>query len=308
MFLVILSHCKPTNGWYLFYNPFFISGFYFVSGLFFLNQDKKVSAQQKLMNIFTSLILPYFAYWTLSYGVEHIISGDYLFLNSLLVSIIEGKKLWFISVLIVSELIAYLYLWVLKDKYSKIRMYSFPIVSIIVYYLLPIIDYPWYFRTAFLANFFFGIGVICKYHRRIAGQLLNSYKIGFVGIALFVLMMVIDGLFIHQSGSFNGLYHSYIFFIIESYVAVYAIMWFLKIYLPDNKALTFVGRNSLLYYFLQHQIVLMLFRLASKVEFAGDQWWSCFFYAVLVCVILYPVVTIVNKYVPVLSGRFRIRI
>ena len=306
MFLVILSHAKATYEWYLLYNPIFISGFFFVSGLFFYNSNHMVNARQKLLNITTSLVLPYILYWIISYGVDHIIKGDFFFFNSLLKDILMGKKLWFISVLVVSELLLWCYMWCWKGKYEQLRIYLLPLISLTIYIFLPKIEYPWYFRTAFFACFYLSLGMVVRLHQPFFKSLLNSFSFGIVVGGMLIIMTIADLLFIHQKGGFHHVYFNYPFFIIESVIAIWGYLClFLKVF---NKftPFIFIGKNSLLYYFFQHQVLLLLFWITQKVHISTDNWWYCLGCAIITSLLLWPVILLVNRFFPVLTGKYRI--
>lgn len=134
MLFVILSHTGYISRWMLcIYTPFFLSGFFFVSGYFFFGNWVYNNRLQKLVNIFTSILLPYLVYWVLSFSVEQILKKNFFFFPELVDNIIKGNKLWFVSCLLVCELITWLFLVVIKGK--KIFLYFFPFINLIIYVL-----------------------------------------------------------------------------------------------------------------------------------------------------------------------------
>ena len=73
MIAVIFSHVllKPISAT-PFYTPWFLTGFFFISGFLFFNPDKTMDVKQKYMNILTSILLPYISYWFISFAVDHL--------------------------------------------------------------------------------------------------------------------------------------------------------------------------------------------------------------------------------------------
>ena len=91
MIAVIFSHVllKPISAT-PFYTPWFLTGFFFISGFLFFNPDKTMDVKQKYMNILTSILLPYISYWFISFAVDQILKKNYLFIDDWLVNVIGG--------------------------------------------------------------------------------------------------------------------------------------------------------------------------------------------------------------------------
>ena len=63
MVFVCFHHSGSSPLWFVkFYVPIFLTSFFFVSGYLFYNPSKNFDIRQKLLNIATSLIVPYFIY------------------------------------------------------------------------------------------------------------------------------------------------------------------------------------------------------------------------------------------------------
>ena len=76
--------------------------------------------------------------------------------------------------------------------------------------------------------------------------------------------------------------------------------------LPANwKWLTFIGRNSLVYYYLNTGLLLVLSIILQKIGFGydGNNLIAVFLFIVAVC-ILTIITKVINKYAPWMVGNF----
>lgn len=308
MFFVILSHSGYVPTWLnAIYGPFFLSGFFFTSGYFFLKmKDGKFDYKQKAMNILTTILCAYLLYRVLSYSVLHIAHKDFLFAGRLYQDILQGRNIWFASCIVVSELLALLYYMIIGVK--KWAVYAFPIVNLAVYLLIPTGDYPWFCNVAFLANFYLGLGMIAKRHSDKFLVLITSKKWNIAVSALFLVLYGIDLIYLHQRIGFNSWYSHLWFFIPESVVAFIAVFC-LSSKLQASRILKFIGVNSLLYYFFQHQVLARVtMPLGARLHIPTPYAVYAIISALIVVAILWPVIWCVNRYIPVLGGKWRVKV
>jgi membrane protein len=196
----------------------------------------------------------------------------------------------------------------LGTKLKRIGIYVFPWLSLFIYFLLPVNDYPWYFRAAMLANFFFGMGMIARIHKHYTvDQLIASHSIGYLLLLLFVAMVVIDVQIIHNKGVFPRTFSCYPFFIVEAFVSVPLLIWLSARWRRFNRLILFVGVNSLLYYFFQRQAYLAMHKLLGFIGMTEASLLGAIFETVGTILILILPVLAVNKWMPFMSGKLRIK-
>lgn len=313
MFFVILSHCRATSEWMAFLQPFFLTGFFFISGYFFVNFEKKSSAVQKFLNILTSILLPYILYWILSSTVNMILNDNFS-VYGLIIDILSGRKLWFASALFVTECVSFLCIYIpsLYIRQKIIISVVLIIVSLsflLFFFSLSDDDYIWYWRAMLFAEFYFCIGVFAKLWNDYYVKLLKSTILLTSSSILYLIMFIIDVFFINNEGSFHKEYSNYPFFIVESLMGVYVFLCvFYRLTIKAIKVpiLGFIGANSLLFYFFQHQIILFIHSIFLKLGISLHEALCPLIYAVLVIMILYPIVYMVSKYLPIVAGKYRI--
>ena len=110
IFLVILYHSGAPWEYAKFLNPFVMGGFFFLSGYLFHSPGKTWDWRYKLIRITESLLLPYFLYWTLTYFVKAAyydvyLQGNWDIFVPYFRELLSGCKLWFMSAIIVGEVV-----------------------------------------------------------------------------------------------------------------------------------------------------------------------------------------------------------
>ena len=192
MFFVIMSHTKAPLEYTSFCRPFFLTCFFVLSGFFLLNPQKEFCLRKKSISIFFSLFLPYILWWFVTTAVENILVGNYNFWGDFVCSLLYGRKIWFISVLICAELLVSLALtFVPKQCYIAL-----PFAFLNIYLLLPQIQI-WYFDVSFFASFYLCIGVLLRLHWDSFSLLIDNMVVRWSVVLISVLLYVSDLLFIH---------------------------------------------------------------------------------------------------------------
>ena len=78
MFMVILYHSGAPVEYDKFLIPFFLSGFFFLSGYLFYTPGSRWDWKHKLIRVSETLLIPYLLYWTLTYFVKAFYYDVYL--------------------------------------------------------------------------------------------------------------------------------------------------------------------------------------------------------------------------------------
>ncbi len=309
MFFVILSHNTGSWFWSSIYTPFFLSGFFFISGFFFYNPSKLIPISQKVVNIITSIFIPYSIYVFLTTAVLSVFAKDWYFLPEFMIIMLSGTKFWFISVLILTELWACLIYNRLKENMGVWYVCFFISISLLIYFLLSKEKVlPWYYNISFLANAYFGMGILArKYKDRINEFLLNK-KIGLISLICYIVLVILDVTYFHQNGSFNTYFSNYPLFFLESFLGIESVLYISHSWLSSFRFLSFIGQYSLLYYLLQYRFTLGAATIFNYLGIGEDLFFSGLIKAVLVIVIMTPIVWLIGRYVPIMSGKYRFNI
>ena len=113
--LVILYHSEayygPGHTWSWVFEPFFLSGFFFVSGYLFCKDIQSVSFISKLKQTFRVIVVPYFIF-VLLLAIPKVIIG-HAALKQIVIDILMLRASWFVIAIAVMQL---LFATVLKIK------------------------------------------------------------------------------------------------------------------------------------------------------------------------------------------------
>lgn len=308
MIAVIFSHVPiRPGGSEPFFQSWFLAGFFFISGFFFMNPDKPTNVLQKYVNIITSILIPYISYWFISYAVEQCLKGNYCFVSNWLSGVSGGGKLWFVSALFVSEILTLTYLW--ATRFRRIFIYIYPLLSIAIYFALPVGDYPWYFRASWLANFYIGIGMIARIHqKKVVSPLLENWMWSAVLLPFFMAFVAIDIVWVHNVGSFNHEFSCYPYFFVESILSVSLLICLSNIWKKHNRLILFVGQSTLLYYFFQRQAYLAITKVLNILGISEPSLFWAFVETIGTVLILIIPIMIVNRWLPFMSGKMRFKV
>lgn len=304
MILICLHHTGPSPVWFAkLYNPIFLTSFFFVSGYLFYNPSRIFNIKQKILNIITSLIIPYFIYCFCCICIAFILQGFDGLTNQLYLSL-SGIKSWFISALILCQIFS-LVNFVFTYKLQTLIITS--LIALLLYFYLPPGIYFWNFRNSLLAYPFLACGIIARIENSI-DHIINNKYIGKCCLLLYLICVSLDTKYNLLNGSFNESYSSYIIFFIENIVGIPAIIYSCNKITKFNWLLLFIGANSLLYYYLPSLTNIVTIYLLSFTGITNTSFIILIFIVFFKCLLMVIPVLMINKYFPVFAGKYRIRI
>lgn len=304
LILVIVHHTGISEVWLLkLYLPIFLTCFFFISGYLFINPKKNVNVKQKLVNIITSLLIPYLIYCSLTACFNYLNGGSEACVNDIRIAIL-GVKSWFISALFLMQIMAAP--TILAKKYYTFVCLSFITMSLILYFVLPEGIYIWNFRNALLANFYFGCGMLSRRYK--ITKYMMSNLVGIVSISIYLCIILIDIKCNILYGNFNESFSNYPYFFISSIFGIPAFIWVCSKITRFNSPILFIGSNSLLYYYLQSVVLRSAIAVFSRLGFSMNNIFAKLLITSAICLIIWPVVLLINKYLPIMSGKYRLKL
>ena len=311
--MVVLCHipCCPD---YIrnFCAPFFLTTFLFSFGYTFNNKYSLITFIKKKVN---TLLIPFFLLSLILVLSRYIISFSehselWKDLKNMLFQIRgNGDDLWFIALVFVSSLVFYF----ISKLASKKPIY---IISLIVlfafsysYYLLGFRPLPWHLHIVGSAVFYIGVGYYCSHYNLIKEEIFKKPLFLASSILLYSIMLILSlKYFNNVSFSFYSYGNNIIlYFIITILGLIFNISLSMNIRFD---LLAFYGQNTLLIFGLHGKLYKLYYELFSrffgyiKVNYLwGDG--ILLTILILLCTIatLIPIIKIVNKYLPVLSGK-----
>ncbi len=312
VFCVLLAHSGCCPVLYLkIYTPFFLSGFFFLSGYCY----RQRIYCESLKRLFLKLIVPYFVLSLILIilsirNIKGILSNDYSFLLLDLKHLLLGKPLWFVSCLCVTQFLFINLLSILKNKIKY--LIPFAMLSWIVAFMLknPInirfdeyIPKFWYWDTSFLGLGFFILGYVTKK----IGFLEKVDSLKAIKYIIFVLPLylscILSSFFLNvEFHVMTNYYQSFLYYIIAALSGI--LLFVLFSHFSKSDYLIKLGQNSLLLFAISGKVhqILDIFHFA-KLESFMTSYLYCIFFCVIQGYIILRISKYVNKYAPFIVGK-----
>lgn len=309
IFLVILYHSGAPIEYVKFRTPFVMSGFFFLSGYLFYAPEKPWDWRYKLIRIAESLLLPYLLYWALTYFVkaayyEVYLQGNWDIFVPYFRELLSGSKLWFMSAIIVGEIIL---TGILSVSKNSVYLAGMAVLLSFVWWLTPLSVpgawWPWALPSACIAVCFMLVGVIVRTNNLLA--CLERRRCTIVVLLAYPLLYVLDLVFNLNQISFARSYFSnlpvFYLYALCGIAFIYCLCRFLSSSIP----LHYMGRNSLLMYFFCNQVILLIARLTDNGWGLSPYVWSIAA-ACAACVLLVLPVEVAKRWMPWMAGKCRV--
>ncbi len=240
--------------------PFYVNAFFFVSGylLFrkYLSNDMLTKFtggyRQALLNVFFKLVIPTILFSSIVYLPKNIFHGTSFSIEHFTYNILGGISFWFTSALAVAQIIIFTLL-LSKQK----NMWIYLIITAVIFFcglFLNISDetigidnhFPWFYKTGMEYTFIMALGGIYWKYETIIDKKLNIFWLSLIGC---VYIGILTLSFYGYNIKFLGLGGKItVLGFVEILCGITLITALCK-HLPRIKALEFIGRNSILFYF-----------------------------------------------------------
>ena len=330
IFLVYLCHTEFYKDMRLvvfhsIYNPFFTNCFFFVSGYLLLGRQWKTdyinqpfnkwynampkgrSGRDLLLNIIFRIVFPTILFSSLLFIPKNIFRGDQLDIHAFLHDTIFGGSIWFTCSLAVSQLI----IWLLLAARIKSRM-AYIIISIFfacvaIYFAKDdsgaygTNNTPWFWKGGFIATLYLIGGGIYYNIEQWVHRFLSSIYMMIFGLSLYIILLLNYGSKVLVSinvGILNLLGA------VLSFVSILLVIELCR-KIPYNKAIEYIGRHTLILYFMSGAIPNVLAVITTK--YFGANICTYIVCTIVSFIIAVPVTVFVNKYLLFLTDIRKIR-
>lgn len=314
MLMVVLFHCEAylplestsvSDLFMLFFMPFF----FFLSGYLFTADPLQFSLRRKLKQILRGIVWTYLLFTTAITIPKYIISGEPMtegFLNILL-----GRASWFIVALGGSQMMFAVLVRYCKDR----RAYAlFMFASLLAGWVMKCMGWMWLpycLDSTLVVNFYFGLGMFYRWNEQRVECIVAPCWRNFVVLAtLFYTLQWLDGRWLHTCEAlFNISDHTNFPLAVAYSLVGIAMMTIFSKKLCQPRAVRFVGRNSLVFYYLNggviRAMVFVLNSLGLTALFQGAPTLRYVFLLLLVCcsvAALSLVAVVIRRHAPLLIG------
>ena len=257
--------------------PFYVNAFFFISGylLFKKYLEKEIienfsfiTYKKGALNCLFKVAIPTIIFSILTYLPKIIFHGNSFNLSTFVFNVIGGTSFWFTSALFVAQLVL-LTLFLSRRKnilfYISITAIIFLLLQVLCDYTpKPAIEYfPWFWRTGLNYSFIISIGgLYTKYENRLKKQILwLAIIICLTGYYMIYTGNEVACLGLSGKCNFAGLFTS---------LATTLIFIEIAKRIRANKVTDFIGKNSILFYFLSGATPATIATLLAKGNIGGN--------------------------------------
>ena len=261
-----------TDGLFL---TFYVNAFFFVSGylLFWkqltsprIDEDRRlymIGGGGKLLfqNIVYRIVFPSIIFSAIEFFPSCIIQGRSIDVGYALYKTVGGGTYWFTSALVVAELIILLLLTGRKRNiwFYTIISFCLGIVGLIIAWTGILDNGIWAWRQGLIALIFLALGGLYWRYEKIVDKLMKWWFV----IPLMAVYVLIIALCENTNPLISMLTIQPLGFL-TSIIACLLLVWGCK-KMPEIKPLTFIGQNSIGFYFMSGALPITISMLAHKL-------------------------------------------
>lgn len=324
MFLVILYHSEVyyfnNHTWSWIFEPVFLTGFFFISGFLFTRDITTVTIKNKLLQVVRAIIVPYFIF-TIALALPKFITNK-SDATQLIIDIVTMRASWFVIAIGVMQI---LYALALSLKKSITALcvwtcifFTLGYLSVLLYRERPtwLVDNTWLnsndlpnrfplcLNLALVQTPFFFLGILFRQYESMWNLPMGVKALAITTILYAISYLWLDHVYIGSRmcvvvHSYNNILLVYFYAVI----AIWALMCLSK-YIQVWMPLNYIGKYSILFYFLNGGALTFVSELVKKISFIEPSFYlNQIVVAILATILMFPCVWIINRYLPILSGN-----
>lgn len=287
---------------YGFYVEDVLMVFFFISGYLFY-RDGGFDISRKLVSIARGIIMPYFIFTAAMALPRAVAHNNFTSVTELILNVVSGRASWFVTALAVSEVLFSTILH-LSERYG-IR-WIVPLSCLLSLLAAIFLKHDallvWNTDIALMAMVYLYAGYLCHKHKDAIKRHVNATT-----CILLLIGLVILKWFEYKNDLSMLVYPLYItsfpVFLADTAMAIAFIIGISR-RIPSCRLITFIGRNSIVYYFICGGIPLITSAILRKagMEYGGN-YLTIIAAFVIVCAAATAVTWIIMRYIPFVTGR-----
>lgn len=328
MVLLFVYHSEVYYGdehtWSFLFAPFFLTGFFIISGYFFSSADPaKFNFRAKALQTLRALIIPYFIF-TIAFAVPKIIMYHTSPWQNI-IDIVLLRASWFVVVIAICQL-AYGAMvsrgfGMRKMAVATVIIFAVGYLTVILYRLNPPVltesrllyseslpnRWPACLNIALVMMPFFFLGIVmrrCEHRMRY----LESWAAIVAAVAIYVAVVWLDHLYI-GSDIVVAVHHYNNILVISLYaIAGTWILLSLSRKIGSIRVLNYIGKNSIVFYFLNGAMLQITATIVTRIMKLtpvnnGGGYFMTIIVALVACAATIPVCWFINKNLPLIVGK-----
>lgn len=285
--------------------PFYLTLFFFISG-YLINIDK-FDIKKSLLSTIKRLVVPYLIFSSIIWIPKSISHGNSVDLLSAICDIGGGYANWFVPALICSRLALTLILSINKSfKFIWIGTGFFLVAGLLLLEFVPF-NMPWNMVKGFICLLYLTLGLTYRSYENKIKSLSNT-TLMLLSILYIFLMYINRYVFpfekcIYTMSLGNVVLSDAFAYVVVSLLAILVLVNMLK-QLPTNiKCLSYIGENSLIFYFLNTGALTVMCIVARKLglEYKGNIMYPIVIFLIDIA-LMYIASYLIMKFAPWMVG------
>lgn len=317
MIFVFFGHSELYYGYYIgivdkFRLTFNVNAFFFISGyLLFWKQLSspridanakdyiKNGAKNTIINVLFKIAIPSIIFSIIVFFPKFILRGEVFTINEFIQDTIGGTTFWFTSALVLAE---FMLILLLTSRIRSIWFYA--IVCLVLttfgnYLVINKIDlingtssFPWHYKQALICMIYIALGGLYQKYELAIKKVLNKYV-----ISILVIVFIISIVFFSEHFKYvTSLCEMNVLGILITILSTVLLIELCKS-IPEFKVLSFIGQNTMGYYFLSGAVPSIVAMIVLKF-IPNLHWWMLLLIWVGNLILATGFVMIMNKYFP----------
>lgn len=263
--------------------------FYFISGFLFFSK-KGFNLKKKIKSIVNRLLIPYFVFTSLIAFPKAFIRHDSFNWQESILQILSGRASWFITALIVAEVLFSTMLLISRGKHSWLSTAA--VGCLITYYFIPFNQHNyWQWQDALLALVFLYLGYVFHQFQ----QRFHTINRPIYSLLLILGLIVIKIYELHYDFSMRNIAIENVpLFLADGVVWLLLVASIIK-YIPHVRIIEWTGRHCIIYYFLCGGCPLIISIFLNNAGLTYDGYFYRFLIACIFTYLLTTALTVILK-------------
>ena len=308
MICVFVLHTESRFGidtfaYSFFFMPFFLTFFFFVSGYLML-YNETIDYSKKLKSIVGKMLWPYFVFTTIIWIPKMLKHGQEISVGDYLLDVFGGTASWFIAALIVAELLILAFVKIFHKTFSFYYIFVGGGVFVLAQYLIQWNPnpFPCYYQLGLVNLIFLFLGAAYKRLEKWIEPRLSIYSLLLLSIVYFsILLLDLD---------MNGVEHvsdtiQWRMVLLDFFENVLGIVWILNLclLLPSIPVLSYIGKNSIVFYFLSGAVPSVVGLVFNKI-YPCHSYGMMLFVTLVSLLAVFPITYLLKNYFPLVINLF----
>jgi fucose 4-O-acetylase-like acetyltransferase len=271
MLAILLDHTEIyyTDGNIVPYSLYVLNAliiFFAISG-YLMFKHEGFALRKKVKSIVRTLIIPYFIYATIIALPKAVVHGNSIDLISMAQDIVMGNASWFVTALVIAELIFGLVLWWSHGSIRIIMITSVGCFFTSTFTVPGNPDFPWNIPNALQAQLFLCGGYITARYKHLFSQYFDKRRLAALSI-VFIVIKIVEQHWDAQLLVFPIIISSYPLFLADAMLSILLAFGLARLITVRIQWLEWIGRRSLVFYFFCGGVPLLIAYGLNSIGFS----------------------------------------